>query len=89
MHNATYLYDILGRRLYVTPGERDAFLRGAIAHDRPVRTFCSLLYYTGYGIAEALHVIPRRVDFADQVIIIERLKRYRNFKRLFRQAEEY
>ena len=65
MHDTRYLYDALGRRLYLTPGERDAFLRTALGHDRPVRTFCSLLYYTGCRISEALHLTPRRVDFAD------------------------
>ena len=78
MHEATaYLYDTLGRRLYLTPAERDAFLRTALGQDRPVRTFCSLLYYTGCRISEALHLIPRRVDFAAQVIIIESLKKRR------------
>jgi integrase/recombinase XerD len=77
MHDTVYLYDTLGRRLYLTPGEREAFLRTALGHDRPVRTFCSLLYYTGCRISEALHVIPRRVDFADQVIIVESLKKRR------------
>jgi len=42
-----------------------------------VRTFCSLLYYTGCRISEALHLTPRRVDFADQVIIVESLKKRR------------
>ena len=73
MHEAAYLHDALGRRLYLTPGERAAFLRTALGHDRPVRTFCSLLYYTGCRISEALHVTPRQVDFADQVIIVESL----------------
>jgi integrase/recombinase XerD len=77
MHDTSYLYDPLGRRLYLTPGERDVFLRTAMGHDRPVRTFCSLLYYTGCRISEALHVTPRRVDFADQVIIVESLKKRR------------
>jgi integrase/recombinase XerD len=77
MHDTAYLYDALGRRLYLTPGEQDAFLRTALGHDRPVRTFCSLLYYTGCRISEALHVTPRRVDFADQVIIVESLKKRR------------
>ena len=77
MHDTAYLYDTLGRRLSLTPGERDAFLRTALGHDRPVRTFCSLLYYTGCRISEALHVTPRRVDFADQVIIVESLKKRR------------
>jgi integrase/recombinase XerD len=77
MQNTAYLYDALGRRLYLTPGERDAFLRTALGHDRPVRTFCSLLYDTGCRISEALQLTPRRVDFADQVIIVESLKKRR------------
>jgi integrase/recombinase XerD len=78
MHEGTaYLYDTLGRRLYLTSGERDAFLRTALGHDRPVRTFCSLLYYTGCRLSEALHVTPRRVDFADHVVIVESLKKRR------------
>jgi integrase/recombinase XerD len=77
MHDTAYLYDALGRRLYLTPGERDAFLRTALEYERPVRTFCSLMYYTGCRISEALHVIPRRVDFSDQVIIVESLKKRR------------
>jgi len=77
MHDTAYLYDTLGRRLYLTPGEREAFLRTALGHDRSVRTFCSLLYYTGCRISEALHLTPRRVDFADQVIIVESLKKRR------------
>jgi integrase len=35
------------------------------------------LYYTGCRISEALQVNPRRVDFSDQVIIFESLKRRR------------
>jgi integrase/recombinase XerD len=77
MHDAAYLYDTLGRRLYLTPGERDAFLRTALGQDRLARTFCSLLYYTGCRISEALHLTARRVDFADQVIIVESLKKRR------------
>ena len=73
MDDTAYLYDTLGRRLYLTPGERDAFLRSALGQDRLVRTFCSLLYYTGCRISEALHLPPRQVDFADQVIIVESL----------------
>jgi integrase len=60
MPDTSYLYDALGRRLYLTSAERDAFLRTALGHDRSVRTFCSLLYYTGCRISEALHVTPRR-----------------------------
>ena len=77
MHDTAYLYDTLGRRLYLTPAEREAFLRTALGHDRSVRTLCSLLYDTGCRISEALHVTPRRVDVADQVIIVESLKKRR------------
>ena len=77
MHDTAYLYDALGRRLYLTPGEGEAFLRTALGHDRLVRTFCIVLYYTGCRISEALHLTPRRVDFADQVLIVESLKKRR------------
>jgi integrase/recombinase XerD len=78
MHEAAaYLYDALGRRLYLTPGERNAFLRTALGHNRPVRSLCSLLYYTGCRISEALRLTSRWVDCADQVIIVESLKKRR------------
>jgi integrase/recombinase XerD len=77
MHDTASLYDARGRRLYLTPGERDAFLRTALEYERPVRTLCSLMYDTGCRLSEALHVIPRRVDVADQVMIVERLKKRR------------
>jgi integrase len=77
MNTTTPLYDTLGRRLYLTSAERDAFLAAAMQHDRHVRTFCSVLYYTGCRLSEALHVTPRRVDFADQVIVVESLKKRR------------
>src|SRR5262249_1670862 len=65
----------LGRRLYLTPGEGQAFLRTALGHDRPVRTFCSVLYYTGCRLSEALHLTPRRVDFAAPVLLGEKPKK--------------
>src|SRR5262245_17234342 len=34
-------------------------------------------YYTGCRLSEALHLTPRRVDFADQVIVVESLKKRR------------
>ena len=76
--NATiHLYDYQGNRLYLTSQERDDFLYTANLQERPVRTFCSVLYYTGCRISEALQISPRRVDFSDQVIVFESLKRRR------------
>ena len=77
MNPTIQLYDIQGNRLYLTSQERDAFLYTASLQDRPTRTFCSVLYYTGCRISEALQVSPERVDFSDQVLVFESLKRRR------------
>jgi hypothetical protein len=44
-------------------------------HDRHVRTLCSILYSTGCPLSDALYLTPRQVDCADQVIMVERLKK--------------
>jgi integrase/recombinase XerD len=62
MSETIQLYDARGRRLYLTSAERDAFLEAAMLADRPIRTLCSVLYYTGCRISEALALIPRRID---------------------------
>ena len=63
IRDTAYLYDALGRRLYLTPKEGEAFLRTALGHDRPVRTFCSVLYYTGCRLSEALHLTSQAGGF--------------------------
>ena len=45
--------------------------------DRPVRTLCAVLYYTGCRISEALALTARRVDINGQTIIFESLKKRR------------
>jgi integrase len=77
MRRTIQLYDIQGNRLYLTPQERDDFLQAASEQERPIRTFCSVMYYTGCRISEGLQVTPRRVDFSDQVIVFESLKKGR------------
>ena len=77
MHEAIQLFDSQGRRLYLTPKERDSFLNAASKQDREVRTFCGVLCYTGCRISEALQVTPRRIDLDDQVIVFETLKQRR------------
>ena len=69
MSEIIQLYDAHGRRLYLSAAERDAFLDAATHADRPLRTLCSVLYYTGCRISEALALIPRRIDLHDQTII--------------------
>jgi integrase len=77
MSEAIHLYDSEGRRLYLTSAERDAFLDAATQADRPVRTLCAVLYYTGCRISEALALTPRRVDIGGQTLIFESLKKRR------------
>ena len=70
MNEGIQLYDTQGRRLYLTSAERDAFLDAATQADRPIRTLCSVLYYTGCRISEALALTARRIDITDQTIIV-------------------
>jgi integrase/recombinase XerD len=66
------LYDHDGHRKYLTPAERDAFLKAADDSEvREVRTFCATLAYTGCRISEALALTADRIDLRDGAIIIE------------------
>jgi integrase len=69
------LYDDDGQRKYLTPGERDAFLKAAEAAPREVRTFCCTLVYTGCRITEALELTADRVDLKAGVLVFESLKK--------------
>ncbi|HUB46269.1 MAG TPA: tyrosine-type recombinase/integrase, partial [Acetobacteraceae bacterium] len=66
-----------GARKYLTPGERDAFLREAERADRQVRTLCMTLAYAGCRLSEALALTADRVDLAAGVLVIESLKKRR------------
>ena len=71
------LFDSDGRRLYLTPEERQAFLKAAKTADRPVRSFCHTLHSTGCRISEGLQLTPERVDLAAQLVTFETLKQRR------------
>ena len=71
------LFDSNGRRLYLTPEERQAFLKAAKKADRPVRSFCHTLHSTGCRISEALQLFPERVDLTAQLVTFETLKQRR------------
>ena len=77
MSETIQLYDTQGRRLYLSSAEREAFLDAATQADRPIRTLCSVLYYTGCRISEAMALLLRRIDLHDQTIIFETLKKRR------------
>jgi integrase/recombinase XerD len=69
------LFDQEGQRKYLTPDEREAFLKAAEGAPREVRTFCATLAYAGCRISEALALTADRVDLKDGVLIFESLKK--------------
>ena len=71
------LYDSQGLRKYLTPVERNDFLRAAQDEPAEVRTFCETLTYSGCRISEALALTASRVDLTDGVLIFETLKKRR------------
>jgi integrase/recombinase XerD len=71
------LYDHNGHRKYLTPAERQDFIRASESALQQVRTFCCTLAHTGCRISEALALTADRVDIEDGVVIIESLKKRR------------
>ncbi|MGN6149079.1 MAG: tyrosine-type recombinase/integrase [Rhizomicrobium sp.] len=68
------LYDARGRRKYLAPRERGAFLRAALRVGGPVASFCAVLTLCGARISEVLALTPERIDDADATIIFRTLK---------------
>jgi integrase/recombinase XerD len=71
------LYDCKGRRKYLTPSERKAFLKASVNAPEDVMTFCATLAYSGCRISEALALTADRVDLPDGVLVFETLKKRR------------
>lgn len=71
------LYDCAGRRKYLTPAERRAFLLAAEDAAPEVRTFCATLGHTGCRISEALALTAGRVDVRASILVFESLKKRR------------
>jgi integrase len=76
------LFDSNGKRKYLTPVERAAFIGAAFKAEPITSTFCLTLALTGARISEALAITPDRLDISNNVIVLETLKRRR--KGLFR-----
>jgi len=64
-----------GSRKYLTQDERQAFLTAATQFPHPVRSFCSVLTYTGCRLAEALALTADRVDLSASRLTFETLKK--------------
>ncbi len=74
---ALVLRDRNGQRKYLNQAEREVFFYLADKLTPDKRAFCQVLYFTGCRISEALSLTSENIDLADQVIIIETLKRRR------------
>ncbi|MEI9996392.1 MAG: hypothetical protein WDM91_17475 [Rhizomicrobium sp.] len=71
------LYDARGRRKYLVPIERDAFLGAAVRIGGPTSTFCAVLVFTGARITEVLSLTAEMIDDANGAINFHTLKRHR------------
>ncbi len=71
----SFLYDQKGKRKYLTIDERRNFLGAARKAAPEVYTFCAILAFTGARISEVLALTPDRIDFSDNLIIVECLKK--------------
>lgn len=75
MTQANSLYDKQGKRLYLTPSERETFYQAAKRQPDNLRTFCHMLYFTGCRVSEALNLTADRVDAPAGELIIHSLKK--------------
>jgi integrase len=69
------LFDPRGRRKYLVPKERWAFLKAGLGVGGAVGTFCAVLAFSGARISEVLALTPERIDDANGAINFETLKR--------------
>ena len=69
------LYDGRGRRKYLVPIERSAFLQAALQAGGKTATLCAVLTFSGARISEVLALTPERIDEANGTINFETLKR--------------
>jgi integrase len=69
------LYDARGRRKYLVPKERWAFLKAALEVGGEIGTFCAVLAFCGARISEVLALTPDRIDNGNTAINFETLKR--------------
>lgn len=75
MKHEMKLFNIEGKRLYLTAEERQAFYDAAAKEPRNVRTFCHTLYFTGCRPSEALALTYRSIDISAKHILIRTLKK--------------
>ena len=70
-----FIYDAQGKRKYLDREERRAFLSAAAYAEPAVRTYCTVLAYTGARPTEVRRLTPNHIDFDASAIIFESLKK--------------
>ena len=77
------LYSARGERKYLNEAERLRFLECTKKYRTEIRLFCQLIYYTGARISEIYNLKTNQIDFDNETVIIETLKKRK--KGLFRE----
>ncbi|MEP3072504.1 tyrosine-type recombinase/integrase [Maricaulis sp.] len=71
------IFDTQGRRKYLTPKERERFIRSCGKLATCEEAFCLMLAFSGCRISEALALTPDRIDLDMRAVIIQCLKKRR------------
>ena len=71
----TSLHDYRGQRKYLNHSERLRFLECTRSYPLDIKLFCQLLYYTGARIAEIHNLTVDSIDFSNEAVILESLKK--------------
>lgn len=77
------LRDRRGQRKYLNQTERLRFLESTKYYRTDIKLFCQLLYYTGARIAEIHKLKSDSIDFSNETVVIESLKKRK--KGIFRE----
>jgi len=71
------IFDTQGRRKYLTPKEREDFIRAISTLPPDQEAFCLMLAFSGCRISEALQFTADRIDFEMRAVVILCLKKRR------------
>jgi len=71
----TSLHNTKGQRKYLNSDERQRFFESSKLVRTDKKLFCQLLYFTGARIREVYNLTYVNIDFANETIVFETLKR--------------
>lgn len=75
--NALSLYNGNGQRKYLTSNERERFQSVACTRDKRIQYFLLMLFFSGARISEVLNLEHEQIEYDQNVVIIESLKKRR------------